>query len=235
MNKKQVAITLGVMCFILTFGIMLQLNTLKDAVSTVGQGVKENGLRDDVLKWKEKYDITYDGLQRAEKELEKERKLSTSTDESSLEKQKKLKKLNTYLGLTDVQGEGVIITLQDNTSSILGTAEDLVHDEDLRRLINEIKNHNPEAISINGQRIVQTTAINCAGALTQINNEPVGSPFVIKVIGDKNTLYNNLLRPGSWLKTLEEAGLVKKIEKSDSITIEKYKGVLTDKYIENVK
>ena len=91
MNKKQVAITLGVMCFILTFGIMLQLNTIKDAVSTVGQGVKENGLRDDVLKWKEKYDITYDGLQRAEKELEKERKLSTSTDESSLEKQKKLK------------------------------------------------------------------------------------------------------------------------------------------------
>lgn len=235
MDKKQVAITLGIMCFILTFGIMLQLNTIKEAVSTVGQTGKENGLRDDVLKWKEKYDIAYDGLQKAERELEKERKLSTSTDESSLEKQKELKKLNTYLGLTDVKGEGVIITLQDNTSSILGTAEDLVHDEDLRLLINEIKNHNPEAISINGQRVVQTTAINCAGALTQINNEPVGSPFIIKVIGDQNTLYNNLLRPGSVLDYLKDAGLIVKIDKSDTVHIERYKGVLTDKYIENVK
>lgn len=235
MKKKQVAITLGVMCSILVFGIMLQLNTIKEAVSTVGQSMRENSLRDEVLKWKEKYDKKYDELQNADKELEKERQVSISTDSSSVEKQEKLKKLNTYLGLTDVIGEGVIITVQDNTSSILGTSNDIVHDADLRALINEIKNHNAEAISINGQRIVPSTAINCAGALTQVNNEAIGSPFVIKVIGDKNTLYNNLLRPGSYLKLLENDGIITNIERSDEITIERYKGVLTDKYIKNIE
>lgn len=235
MKKKQIAITLGIMCFILTFGIMLQLNTIKEAVATVGQGVKENSLRDEVLKWKEKYDRIYDELQNSEKQLEKERQVSISNDSTSVEKQERLKELNTYLGLTDVVGEGVIITVQDNTSSILGTANDLVHDSDLRKLINEIKNTNAEAISINGQRIVSSTAINCVGSLIQVNNESIGSPFVIKVIGDKNTLHNNLLRPGSWLALLEDCGLIIDVEKSDEITIEKYKGVLTDKYIKSME
>lgn len=235
MNKKQVAITLGVMCFILSFGFMLQLNTIKEAVSTAGQSLKDNSLRDEVLKWKEDYDKTYNELQTQEKELEKERQTSISSDSTSVEKQERLKELNAYLGLTDVVGEGVIITVQDNTSSIFGTANDLVHDSDLRKLVNEIKNTNAEAISINGQRIVPTTAINCVGSLIQVNNESIGSPFIIKVIGNKNTLYNNLLRPGSWLDTLEDCGLIINMEKSDEVTIERYNGVLTDKYIESIE
>jgi len=235
MNKKQIAITLGIMCFVLTAGIMIQLNTMEEAVSTVGKSMIESNLKDEVLKWKEKHDIAYEQLQEVEKQLEKERQVSITNDSASVEKQEKLKELNAYLGLTDVVGEGIIITVQDNTSSILGTASDLVHDGDLRKIVNEIKNTNAEAISINGQRIVQNTTINCVGALVQVNNESIGSPFIIKVIGDKNTLYNNLLRPGSYLDELESAGLVVNVERSDEITIEKYKGVLTDKYLKSVE
>ena len=235
MKKKQIAITLGIMCFILTLSIMIQLNTIEDAVSTVGQSRTDSSLKDEVLRWKEKHDKAYEELQNVEKQLEKERKVSISNDETSVDKQEKLKELNAYLGLTDVVGEGIIITVQDNTSSILGSASDLVHDGDLRKIVAEIKNTNAEAISINGQRIVQSTTINCVGALIQVNNESIGSPFVIKVIGDKNTLYNNLLRPGSYLDELESAGLVVKVEKSDEVTIEKYKGVLTDKYLKSME
>lgn len=235
MKKKYIAITLGVMCFILCFGIMLQLNTIKEAVSAVGQNMKESSLKDEVLKWKEKYDRTYATLQENQKELEKERQVSLSSDETSVEKQEKLKELNAYLGLTDVVGEGIIITVQDNNSSIIGSSKDLVHDADLRAIVNEAKNTNAEAISINGQRIVPSTAINCVGALVQVNNESVGSPFVIKVIGNKNTLYNNLLRSGSYLKEMERDGVIISVEKKDEIIIEKYKGVLTDKYIKSVE
>lgn len=34
MNKKQIAITLGIMCLILTFCVMVQLNTIEDATNT---------------------------------------------------------------------------------------------------------------------------------------------------------------------------------------------------------
>lgn len=33
-KKRQVAITLGIMCIILTFCIMVQLNTIEDATNT---------------------------------------------------------------------------------------------------------------------------------------------------------------------------------------------------------
>ena len=57
MNKKQISITLGIMCFILTVAICIQLKTIENTTTTVSQSLKENGLRDEVLKWKEKYQI----------------------------------------------------------------------------------------------------------------------------------------------------------------------------------
>ncbi len=198
-----------------------------------GKSDTENGLRDQVLRWKEKYDREYEALEWAEKTLEAERKTSTSTDSGSIEKQKRLKELNTYLGLTDVTGSGVIITVQDNTSSKLVTSGDLVHDGDLRAIVNEIKNIGADAISINGQRIVPSTVINCAGAIVQINGEAIGAPFVIEVIG--SDYLNNLLRPGSWLYYMMEAGIDVDMKKSDNITIKKYNGVLTNKYLKNAE
>lgn len=234
MNKKQVAITLGVMCLILVFCIMVQLNTIEDATNTVGQSNRDNRLKDEVLKWKEKYDRTYSQLERAENELEIQRQTSTGADETSVSKQQRLKELNTYLGLTDVTGKGIIITLQDNTSSKFVTSRDLIHDGDLREVISEIKNIGADAISINGQRIVQSTVISCAGAVVQINGEAIGAPFVIEVIGN-NDMYYNILRPGSFLNKMLDDGIEVKIDKSDNLTIEKYNGVLTDKYIQNAE
>ncbi len=233
-RKTQVAITLGVMCFVLVFGIRIQLKTTESLVTTAGT-YRENGLRDEVLRWKEQYDRAYEQLENAEEQLEKERQVSISSDDSSVEKQQELKRINTYLGLTDVQGEGIIITLRDNTNSILGIADDIVHDGDLRTIVNELKNNGVEAISINGQRIVPSTAITCAGTVIQVNNEIVGSPFVIKAIGDQN-MFNNITRPGGFVYSLiEDYGLNVKVDRSDEIKIDKYNGVLTDKYIQTVK
>ena len=76
MNRKQVAITLGIMCFMLTIAISVQLKTMNSANSTVSQSLTENSLRDEVLKWKEKYDNLSEQLDREEKNLAKS-KLST--------------------------------------------------------------------------------------------------------------------------------------------------------------
>lgn len=233
-KKKEVAITLGVMCFVLVYGIFTQLKTTQNLSSTAGSTYRENGLRDEVLKLKEQYDRTYAELEKQEEQLEKERQVSISDDDTSVEKQEELKNINTYLGLTDVEGEGVIITLRDNTTSIISSANNLVHDVDLRAVVNELKNNGAEAISINEQRIVPTTAITCAGTVIQVNDEIVGSPFVIKAIGKKNMI-NNVMRSGGWLELLTEYGISVEVKKSDNIKINKYNGVLTDKYIETIE
>ena len=56
MNKKQIAIILGIVCMLLTIGIFIQIKTTKSTNQVVSQSFTNNDLRDQVLKWKEKYD-----------------------------------------------------------------------------------------------------------------------------------------------------------------------------------
>ena len=235
MRKKKVAITLGIMCLILTFGIMIQLNTTNKADQTAARNIRENGLRDEVLKWKEKYDIAYEKLEQAQTTLEEERKKSVSKDADSVQKQEELKQINTALGLNDVTGRGIIITIKDNNSGKLGDRNDIIHDSDLKNIINELKNSGAQAISINDQRIVHSTAITCVGSVIQVNNEKVGSPFIIKAIGNQDLLWN-VKRPGGFLEILEYTyGIPNETKKVNNVSIPKYSGVLTDKYLESIK
>ena len=66
MNKKTVAITLGVMCIVLVYAICVQLNTITNAIGTGGKTETENKLRDQVLRAKEEYDRKYAELEELE-------------------------------------------------------------------------------------------------------------------------------------------------------------------------
>ena len=75
---------------------------------------------------------------------------------------------NGLIGITNLEGQGVEITLRDDptaTKETIGIFDDIsnhiIHDGDLRAVVNELKNAGAEAISINGQRLVNTTAITC--------------------------------------------------------------------------
>lgn len=61
--------------------------------------------------------------------------------------------------------------------------------------------------------------------VAQINGEKVGAPFIIKAIGNSETLYEALNRPGGYIELLNESGIVSNIKKSNNITIEKYNGI----------
>jgi len=168
MNKNKIAITLGIVCFILTIAICVQINTIKNANSTVAKTFEENNLRDEVLKWKEKYDNISDELDNAEKRLAKIREESTQDDASSSQKEEQITLNNNLLGITNLEGKGVEIIIQDDPTATRETiapiddiSNHIVHDADLRAIVNELKNAGAEAISINGQRLVNTTAITC--------------------------------------------------------------------------
>lgn len=168
MERNKVAITLGIVCTILTIAICIQVNTIQSANTTVSQTFAEDNLRDEVLKWKEKYDDMAEELDKAEKNLTKIREASTQDDETSSEKEEQITLNNNLLGMTDLVGKGIEMTITDDpnaTKESLGTFENIiyhiVHDADLRAIVNELKNAGAEAISINGQRVVNTTAITC--------------------------------------------------------------------------
>ena len=226
-NKKtQVAITLGIMCFLLAFGIVIQLNTIDSATETVGVARTENDLRDQVLRWKEKYDTTYEELEKSKIELESLRKSAVENDETSLQMEEELKQSNILLGNTEVKGNGVIINLEDG--------KDLLHDEDLIMIVNELKNAGAEAISINDLRVVNSTYISCDGNVILVDGNKIGTPFTIYAIGNPEMLYGALNRNGGFLEILKGYGIITNLKKANNIRIAKYNGVIATKYLKNV-
>lgn len=235
-NKKWISLVLGIMCFALTIGICVQIKTVKNINSKVSQNYEENNLRAEVLKYKEKYDKLIEETEQIDILLEKKIENAT-TNNSELENTKEqIKDGNKLIGLSEVSGPGVIITVADSkidATTVANTSDLLIHDLDILKIVNELKNAGAEAISINGQRVIITTSIICGGNIININGEKMGSPFEIKAIGLPETLAN-LNRPGGYLKNQqEERNLEISLKKSNEITIPKYSGVLNFKYITN--
>ena len=236
-NKKVVAAVLGVMCFLLTLGIFVQIKTVKNNNSTVSNNYEENSLRAEVLKYKEKYDNKYKELEKAEEKLEQERESSTKNDGELQSKEEEITEGNKITGLTEVTGAGVIVPLTDSKkdiSSSLNPSDLIVHDLDVLSVINELKNAGAEAISINDQRLTPNSGIVCGGNIIDINGEKVGAPFIIKAIGLPEQLAA-LNRPGGYLAKLKEYSIGVELKKSNKITIPKYTGTITYKYAKTIK
>ncbi len=235
-NKKKISLVLGIMCFALTVGICIQVKTVKNTSSTVSQNYEENNLRAEVLKYKEKYDNLLKETEKIDNDLQQEIEKATENNSELEESRNQINDGNKMIGLTDVNGSGVIITVADSdidANSVLNSNDLLVHDSDILKIVNELKNAGAEAISINGQRVIITTPIICGGNIININGERIGSPFEIKAIGSPESLAN-LSRPGGWLSSLEDRGIKVNLKKVNNIDIPKYSGVLNFKYLKSV-
>ena len=240
MDKKLISLILGLMCLVLTYGIAVQIKTVNGTGTTISTNAKENELRDAVLKSKEKYDNLYAELERMEKQLETERTNSTQNNTELTELENTIKEGNKIVGLSEVTGNGLVITVNDNQKISLNNwlADPnllIVHDTDLIHIVNELKNAGAEAISINEQRIVTTSAIECDGNVIMVNGEKIGAPFEIKAIGLPEALIS-IDRFGGYIDYLKEDRYldvtVKKADK-EQITIPKYTGIMKFEYAES--
>ena len=232
---KKIAITLGMVCLMLTVAIFIQIRTVEGITEEEGISLNDNAeLKDEVLKWRQAYKDAYEQLQEVEKRLEEVRKEAATNSEVDKEIENKIKKNNALLGLTEVKGSGVIIRLDENREiseeEILDVNSYLVHDGDLKHIVNELYNVGADAISINGKRIVGTTSILCDGNIIRVNDEIVGVPIEIKAICYPAASYN-LRRKGGYLSLMVAGGVIVEMENSDDITIPKYEGVYKYEYI----
>lgn len=236
-KEKGYAIIIGIMCFVIAASICVQYRSVM-SYTTVGeasvQSMAENKLRDQVLKEQENYNKLYVQAELAQERLENLRKDAASNSEEAAALEEELTKLNRLLGYSDVTGKGLVITLKDSDSKNAYTTDSIIHDMDLVELVNELFNAGADAVSVNGQRIVSSTAISCNGNIVRINNEKIAVPFVIKAIGSPEGLYGTMVRPGSYIGLLKDAGIkvdVEKVEKNE-LVVPKYTGSFQYKYLQ---
>ena len=129
-------------------------------------------------------------------------------------------------GLAKLNGPGVIIVLNDSKSNIVSD-ETIVHASDLRDIVNLLWNAGAEAITINGQRVVQSTAIDCIVNTVLVNNIRLSTPFQIEAIGPKENLLSTLRDPGILSGVHDRKknnGLVFEVSGNNDITVPIYNG-----------
>ncbi|MNP37450.1 hypothetical protein D3C76_1308980 [compost metagenome] len=142
-----------------------------------------------------------------------------------------LKQLSFISGTSDLYGEGVLITLSDG-DLILDPdlrADALVHDSDVLTVVNELKAAGAEAISVNGQRIIATSAIRCVGPVIQVNYQKVAAPFIIKAIGSAQYLESAFNIKNGVGDLLRELGVGVKISREKNLKIDKFDGTINFK------
>jgi len=239
LKKQVVAIIIGIVCFLLTLAICIQINTVIEMTKTMGGTLgSNNALREEFMRAQIKYQNQTRTLERLQKDLEKIRGESASSNTKDKEIEKQIKENNKMLGLTDVKGDGVIIIIGDNRDienleTNQNVSDLVVHEQDILYIINELFNSGADAVSVNGHRVVSNTAIVCDGNIIRINGQRTGTPITIKAIGYPERMYFALTRPGGWLNYLSN-WLPIDPRKATNIKIEKFRGVYNYEYMSTV-
>ena len=149
---------------------------------------------------------------------------------------KELERIRILAGLSDVEGPGIVVTVDMKTQTIdefTGTINTIT-DEDLLRIVNELNAAGAEAISINEERIVSTTEIRNAGRFININTNSYSTPFIIKAIGEPNNLESALMLIGGVVDYFNVINISIDIKKHDKIIIPKYKGNLENRFAQPI-
>ena len=129
-----------------------------------------------------------------------ERQLSRATavagagDAGVAAEQAKSAPLRTPGGLTAVHGPGIEVTLDDASDpddpAVEGVDpnELVVHQSDLQAVVNALWAGGAEAMTIEGQRIIATSAVRCVGNTLLLNGEVFSPPFQVAAIGPYRTM-----------------------------------------------
>ncbi|KMT21410.1 DUF881 domain-containing protein [Clostridium cylindrosporum] len=155
-----------------------------------------------------------------------------------------LKYIKLFYGITEVEGPGATITLDDNRKIAYSDSRELtniavqnsvVHNVDLFEIVNELRNSGAEAIAINGYRIVAESTITCEGPTIMIDGNNIVPPFEIDVIGDVNALEYTISSQENKFGDVSRRGLLVKVENFKDKTLPRFQGKDGINYMKEVK
>ena len=137
------------------------------------------------------------------------------------------------IGLTEAHGSGVRVTLSDAPADFnpINVDGDLlvVHEHDIQLVVNALWQAGAEAIAIQNQRVVATTAVKCVGNTVVVNGTAYAPPYVITAIGDPQGLEQGLNNDRGlqlYRKYAEIYQLGYQQQRIDQIVIPAYQGAL---------
>lgn len=229
-EKIILSISIGCVALILSMVMFTQFKTIDQTDIVAIETMRETELRSELASWKEKCEEIETKLNDTNSKIQEyQAQISSEANAKELLKQE-FNDTQKFLGYTDVQGEGIIITLEDNSFKNIERF-------DLISLVNELKLAGAEAISINDQRITNASeivnvAITDVDKVILVNTKRISSPYVIKAIGSQQYLESALTtKTVGYLDLHSEKDI--KIERQNNIKILKYTDNIKIKYAQD--
>ncbi|MBP2651460.1 MAG: hypothetical protein H6Q74_2285 [Firmicutes bacterium] len=211
---KQGQIAIALVCVVLGIMLAVQYRTTQDIRSTIPYQRVEDLAQRLTQTEKERDSLA--------KEVEKLRKNASSGEMSH-----ELELIKMGAGTIALTGPGVVVTIDDSKRpSKPGENPNLylIHDDDILKVINELRAAGAEAIAVNDQRLIATSEIRCAGPTLSVNNAHYAPPYEIRAIGEAQTMENALRLRGGVAETLQFWGIQVTIKTEDKVDIPAYKG-----------
>lgn len=214
LQGKQPKILLFLVCAVLGMMISTQFRSTENANRTIAQQRAE--------------DLTerLKATEKANAALKEKLQLMQENAGADI-KSKELLQLKANAGFTAMEGPGIIITVNDGK----GTGKPgenpnlyIIHDDDLLRIVNELRAAGAEALALNKERIMDISEIRCAGPTVSVNNTRFSPPYEIRAIGNSKTLESALRLRGGVVETLKQWGIAVDLEQKESVSIPAYKG-----------
>ncbi|MBQ9313816.1 MAG: DUF881 domain-containing protein [Clostridia bacterium] len=241
LNNKILLI--GLICFLLAFMVTAQIRTINVSETDISRLKKENELRDEINQWKDVYDTATERINELNAKISEYQTSAAEDDKTVALIKSDLDNARVLAGLVSVEGQGIIITL-DDTEALKQIALDagyydpnayIIHDSDLVMIVNELLSAGAEAISINGQRITGRTEIRCTGPQVLINGIRIVAPFKVSAIGDSSTLKGALSLRGGIISSIKADNIDVTITTSGDMIVPAYEKTITYQYAKPVE
>ena len=133
-------------------------------------------------------------------------------------------------GLVAVRGAGLRVSLNDSLLSQApsGNVNDLViHSQDVQAVVNALWRSGAEAISINSQRLVGSSAVLCVGNTLLVNGTVHSPPYVVSAVAAGRDRFEADPLVRRLRSDAESFGLRISVERQDGLLIPAFTGATT--------
>ncbi|MCQ6274007.1 DUF881 domain-containing protein [Bacillus sp. V3B] len=191
-NKKY--ISMAFITLIIGFMVAIQFQTVKEPVVRDTRDTWQ--LREDLVKEKELQLNLIREIRSNEEKLDKYKTERVPSKEQILKDT--LNELKVAAGLTEVEGPGIIISIEPSYEELLlGEIATPISPYLIQTLINELNQYGAAHISIDDHRLINTTVIRDINGETKVDGYPLNHlPIVVKVAVDHmdeaQNLYNRM-------------------------------------------
>jgi uncharacterized protein YlxW (UPF0749 family) len=195
----------------LVLGVMVRMSWINETdrterLSRLDPSQRER-IRSGSVDMIEEYKRLHDEVRRLQGENTRLQNAMGSRNSQTSELNRSLQTMKMFAAQTQVEGPGVTITLTDmrpqGEAGFVGN-DQIIHDTDVLKVVNELWAAGAEAISVNDHRVGPMSSFRCVGPVIHVDRIPIASPVVIRAIGESDVLFGGMDLPGGVLDEIRQ-------------------------------